>query len=276
MPVDFVVLTDEPNNAVVTQIIRRLRQSPIKWDSHNIVELTKPERKVATEESTERFEEKIFRRRYLEIQHYLKLDDVLKHAKENEPWIYQALKEDKDPIEVYVSAIRKGIADQGIDFAYNYINIIKNHAEKFGFPNVIEVLFNHNVIAPELGTAEKPLPYLAGRGFKAEGVHMPIMNTESEDTGNQAIFFPMKLVENYTPEQQLAYAMVMVDHELISHGFAGIKEDHDPDIVSPEDCIMSIPTSRLDWVNLAMDNRGLKYCRDCQTQYEKSPAFSPD
>ncbi|NQU79321.1 hypothetical protein HQ545_06160 [Candidatus Woesearchaeota archaeon] len=272
-PLDVLVLTDcdgsEQQQKVLDSVTSRLAQKDIGWEKAERRVFEPSELDIITRCSQGALKESEFQQLYSKVASQLDIEQLLVYSKDTCPSLYQKLRKGTNIGEALWSAHCESISKNGWDSDFNYHGVIVDEASKKDYPHVIEVLFNHDVIAVDFGTPDKIPHHMIGRGFVAEGAHWPLMTKEGKETGKKAILLPLGL---YTEQDQISCAYELVSHEIIGHALLGLK-DHSVTDVSPQDCIMSVPKSRKEFVELAGTNRGLVFCRDCHEAYSDSTLY---
>jgi len=198
-------------------------------------------------------------------------EKLLRYSKETTPALHDSLQR-SDISDALWAAYEESIFQRGIHKNLNYTEIVKATSRPFNFCNVVEVFFHYNPVAPEFGSAGFVPYHMIGRGFIAEGAQYPVWDDHNSPTGNTAIILPVGLVKQLSTKDQISYCNELLNHEIVGHHYGNLK-DHDASEVKPEDCIMSVPVSRNEFVELAKKNRGFKFCGECKKNY-KGPLLS--
>jgi hypothetical protein len=263
---DALIITDcNSQNSVLSAVISRLAEKDIGWKNIEMKILTAEEQQLLTEfqEPTTRqeFAQKLAKAPKLDIEQ-LKI-----YSQITEPLLYNDLAHCRNLEDSLWDSFQRSSKGNTWELAPHYRAVIVDEASKCGYPNVIELLFNYKLTAVQFGD-ENFVPYhMIGRGFVAEGVRLPLWNKEDKETGKSAVIIPVSLVANKTQEIQKAYALELVNHEVLGHTILGLK-DHlvtDKNPVQPAECTMSIPVSREEFVELAQ--KGLRFCKECSAVY---------
>jgi hypothetical protein len=265
---DVLVITDSTNTAqerdIIQSILNRVRMPDIGWGSSKIKVLSDIDKKAISDLSKVVVNKDLFLDRYTSAERRLDMDILERYAKKNNPQLHTQLKETNDIGSVLWKEFNVKIQQGGWEAGFNYYGVLNDEAKKHDYPNVIEVLFSHNIISPDFGNDEYIPYHMIARGFVAEGWHSQLRNKSNTLTGTRAIVLPLGLYD--TPEAQKACARELIHHEIIGHALAGLK-DHIGDGTKPDDCIMAIPESREEFVRIALGSRPLTLCEPCNEQY---------
>lgn len=192
-------------------------------------------------------------------------EKLLRYSNETNPALYESLQR-SDIAGALWAAYEKSIFQRGIHTNLNYTELIKTTSRPLNFCHVVEVFFHYNLVAPDFVTAGFVPYHMIGRGFIAEGARYPVWDDHNSPTGNTAIILPVGLVKQLSTKEQVSYCNELLNHEIVGHHFGNL-QDHDASEVKPEDCIMSVPASRNEFVELAKKNRGFRFCGDCKKNY---------
>jgi len=276
MKPDVLCITDLNGSGVqeriLEEILRKVGEPEIGWRNVSIKRLTDEEQKIIAESSRSRATHESFVEKYERIKSSLDKEQLLIYSRKANPRLHERLDKGNDVGNALWLAYREQIEQGGWESDFNYRGVIVDEAAKMGYPNVLEILFNHVVIATEFG---KPgnIPYhMIGRGFVAEGCRWPLQDKEAKPTGNNAILLPISLVTHLEEGTQKAYAHELINHEIFGHTILKLK-DHSVTEVDPKDCIMSIPEGREEFIDLAKQKRGLVFCSSCEQTYKQSNIY---
>lgn len=268
---DLMVITDiasgRSQNKVLEKIVGRVSGEGIGWNlSGPIKRLSETELELMREISKNCVSEQEFMENFNSVKAGFNTGEVLKYAEKTNPALYKRLSSGMPAIEALWLTYQESLKGKKFDSNINYSACV-DEASKTGFPNILEVLFDHNVIALDFGRAGNIPYHMIGRGFVAEGCKWPLYNKENKDTGKKIILLPLGLYDGQ--ETQSACAEELINHEIVGHSLSQLT-DHSASQVRPEDCIMSIPFSREQFVELAKARRGLVFCKGCKEKYENA------
>lgn len=268
---DVLIITDlngtRVHRRILEDILEKVAEAPISWETSSIRTLTQEEKQLLDQLSRQNATRDNFMAMLENVKDELDKNKILAHAKSCDRRLYHSLSTGVDTAEALCDAYLSSIDRCGWESMINYLALVQDEASQQGYPNVIEVLFNHNVVATECGTPRNIPYHMLGRGFVAEGGRWPLYDKENNDTGNSLILLPMALARVEDEETQTAYAKALIDHEIVGHALLGLA-DHMPDEVAPAECIMSVPADRAEYFKLAKQDRGLQFCRECQEKIE--------
>lgn|SRR3989338_2298645 len=286
------VLVNGQKQKVLDAIIERISRQDIGWQNTARRILTLRELDYIAEVSRQWASREAFDGKYNPVNGYIKKEELLRYAETECPQLYADLQSGLQTREEIRDALwrayQASMKDNGWELDFNYSEVIVDEARKAAkkaempeSPNVVEVLFDHQVVAADFGDP-KSIPYhMLGRGLVAEGARWPLTDADGKPTSKTSILLPIYLVRTLSAEDQIAYALALIDHEIIGHHILDLR-DHpadsandgtngeDAQAITPEQCIMRVPDTRREFVELARRNRGLVFCEGCNAVYQSS------
>ena len=258
-----IVLTDEDMpNQVLDALMSRLSGDIIQWDPKVRV-LTSDEIEIISDISKEVITKDIFFERYEGFADKLNIKKLLEYSEHTDHNLYRDLQAGKSSADSLWNAYKRNL-DRGCwELSFFVPGVIEDEAKQNDYPNIVAVLFNHDLVSASFG--DKEIPYhMIARGFIAEGFRASDLRAE-DGKKYAGIVVPISLVSNLDQEEKISYGTEILNHEIVGHELLGLKDHID---VQPEDCIMAIATSRDKTIEIARQNRGLKFCRNCQEVYK--------
>ncbi|HIG98033.1 TPA: hypothetical protein HA231_01250 [Candidatus Woesearchaeota archaeon] len=268
MPENVLIVTDSRGSLlerrIVSEIAYRVALTDIGWSNlftsviskNNAAELVQ----VSHDSMQDDLAKMLFMEKLDEARPYLDTGRIIEYSLKMDPELNRALTKGAAVDDALWGAYSRSMQGNSWEGSLNYFGVLVDEASRMGYPNVIEVLFHHKVIAAEFGEPGDVPYHLIGRGFVAEGARWPLLDKHGNKTGSTAITIPAGLVPE---EVRVAYAIALVEHEIVGHTKLRLR-DHPFDKVNPMDCIMSIPQSREQFVELVRQNRGVMLCGGCK------------
>lgn len=267
---DALVITDAVNDSqrrVLDRVVSRVNGGLIGWNNTKIRTYTPEECREIVELSKGFRSKDEFIDALNKVKEGIDVSELISYSKNTNLRMYERLSRGENIGEVLWDAFQDSLLSKdSFEGSLNYAVLMQDESRKEGYCNVLEVLFNNQVVSADFGAPGKMSYHLVGRGFVAEGCRLPLVTQEGKQTEKSGILFPLVLYSGI--EEQEACADELVNHEIVGHMILR-RPDHSVRDVSSKDCIMSVPDNRKEFVDLAMQYRGLKFCGECDVAYQR-------
>ncbi|MBW2997830.1 hypothetical protein KY349_05815 [Candidatus Woesearchaeota archaeon] len=271
---DVLVITDanEQQEHMLDLILESVKKANIGWNRAPVKRLTREEMNSVTIVSQSSASKQRFMSEYNKSGKYLDRELIKQYAYMCCPSLHKELSNGRPLPEALWKEYDLNMQRDNWDAVVNHMGVVLDEAFRIGYPDVLEVLFNHTVLSLDFGKPGNVPYHLIGNGFITEGDVYPLYNKRiNERTGTSAALLQMSLVKHRPEEEQRAYAYAMLQHQVLGHIKLGLK-DHP--LQEQKDCFMTVPATR-DALIIKAKNNLFRKCPECEATFKLSEYYKP-
>jgi len=185
MPENVLIVTDSRGSLlerrIVSEIAYRVALTDIGWSNlftsviskNNAAELVQ----VSHDSMQDDLAKMLFMEKLDEARPYLDTGRIIEYSLKMDPELNRALTKGAAVDDALWGAYSRSMQGNSWEGSLNYFGVLVDEASRMGYPNVIEVLFHHKVIAAEFGEPGDVPYHLIGRGFVAEGARYIVLTS---------------------------------------------------------------------------------------------------